>query len=74
MSCGRWTAAYWLMLTARDAILKPQPLAIAEFTTLRMCPLQIAGRISEAAARVGVAFALPLAPRPQLFCGVTHSL
>ena len=29
------TAAYWLMLTVRDAIPKPQPLASAEFTTLR---------------------------------------
>jgi hypothetical protein len=27
------TAAYWLMLTLRDAIPKPQPLASAEFTT-----------------------------------------
>jgi hypothetical protein len=29
------TAAYWLMLTVRDAIPKPQPLAQAEFATLR---------------------------------------
>jgi hypothetical protein len=29
------TAAYWLMLTVRDAIPKPQPLALAEFATLR---------------------------------------
>jgi hypothetical protein len=25
------TAAYWLMLTVRDGILKPQPLALAAF-------------------------------------------
>jgi hypothetical protein len=29
------TAAYWLMLTVRDAIATPHPLAIAEFTTLQ---------------------------------------
>jgi hypothetical protein len=31
------TAAYWLMLTVRDTIAKPHPLATAEFTTLRGC-------------------------------------
>src|SRR4051812_10773301 len=30
------TAAYWLMLTVRDAIPSPHVLAAAEFTTLRM--------------------------------------
>src|SRR5437660_565412 len=30
------TAAYWLMLTVRDAIPKSHPLASAEFTTLRV--------------------------------------
>ena len=34
------TAAYWLMLTVRDAIPKPHPLATAEFTTLRAAPAQ----------------------------------
>ena len=34
------TAAYWLMLTVRDAIDKPHPLANAEFTTLRDAPPQ----------------------------------
>ncbi len=51
------TAAYWLMLTARDAIPKPQPLATAEFTTLRVRLLKIAGRITETATRVRIAFA-----------------
>ena len=46
------TAAYWLMLTVRDAIPKPQPLATAEFTTLRLRLLKIAGRITETATRV----------------------
>jgi hypothetical protein len=38
------TAAYWLMLAVRDAIPKPQTLATAEFTTLRMRLLKIAAR------------------------------
>ena len=41
------TAAYWLMLTVRDAIPKPQPLAVAEFATLRARLLKIAARITE---------------------------
>jgi len=39
------TAAYWLMLTVRDVIPRPQPLASAEFTTLRMRLLKVAARI-----------------------------
>src|SRR6476620_5395741 len=41
------TAAYWLMLLLRDAIPKPQPLALAEFATLRARLLKIAARITE---------------------------
>ena len=44
------TAAYWLMLTVRDAIPKPQPLARAEFATLRLRLLKIAARVTETAA------------------------
>lgn len=51
------TAAYWLMLTVRDAIPKPQPLASAEFATLRLRLLKIAARITETASRVRIAFA-----------------
>jgi len=51
------TAAYWLMLTMRDAIAKLHSLATAEFTTLRMSLLKIAPRITETATRVRVAFA-----------------
>ena len=51
------TAAYWLMLTVRDAIPKPQPLATAEFTTLRLRLLKIAARVTETATRVRIAFA-----------------
>ena len=51
------------MLTVRDAIPKPQPLAVAEFATLRARLLKIAARITETATRVRIAFALPV-PKP----------
>jgi hypothetical protein len=51
------TAAYWLMLTVRDAIPKTQELATAEFATLRLRLLQIAARVVETASRVRLAFA-----------------
>ncbi|MBI0539833.1 IS1380 family transposase, partial [Roseomonas sp. KE2513] len=44
------TAAYWLMLTLRDRIPKPHPLASAEFATLRLHLLKIAGRVIETAS------------------------
>lgn len=67
------TAAYWLMLTLRDAIPKPQPLATAEFTTLRLRLLKVAGRITETATRVRIAFAAAC-PEAELFRGVARSL
>ncbi len=67
------TAAYWLMLTVRDAIPKPQPLATAEFTTLRLRLLKVAGRITETATRVRVALA-SACPEAELFRGVARSL
>jgi hypothetical protein len=63
------TAAYWLMLTVRDAIPKPQALAIAEFTTLRMHLIKIAARITETATRVRIAFAAAC-PEAALFRGI----
>ena len=66
------TAAYWLMLTVRDAIAKPHPLATAEFT-LRMRLLKIAGRITETATRARVAFAAAC-PDAALFRGIAISL
>ncbi len=62
---------YWLMLTVRNAIPKPQPLATAEFTTLRL--LRVAGRITKTATWVGVAFAAARS-EAELFCGVARSL
>ena len=51
------TAAYWLMLTVRDAIPKAAKLAGCEFATLRMRLIKIAARITETATRVRIAFA-----------------
>ena len=47
-------AAYWLLLTLRDAIPKPQPLASAEFKTVRLRLIKIAARIIETTTRVRI--------------------
>jgi hypothetical protein len=67
------TAAYWLMLTVRDAIPKQQALACAEFTTLRLRLLKIAARVTETAKRVRVAFAAAC-PEAALFAGIARCL
>ena len=67
------TAAYWLMLTLRDAIPKPQPLARAEFATVRARLLKIAARITETASRVRIAFAAAC-PEADLFRSIVHGL
>lgn len=51
------TAAYWLMLTVRDAVPKTHALAKAEFATLRIRLLKIGARIRETAHRVRIAYA-----------------
>jgi len=51
------TAAYWLMLTVRDAIPKAHGLATAEFHTLRLRLLKLGTRVIEMASRVRLAFA-----------------
>ena len=51
------TAAYWLMLTVRDAIPRMRDLANAEFATLRLRLIKIAARVIETASRVRLAFA-----------------
>jgi hypothetical protein len=50
------TAAYWLMLTVRDAIAKTEALAKAEFNTLRLALIKIGARVIETASRVRIAF------------------
>lgn len=51
------TAAYWLMLTLRDAIPPAHALAKAEFATIRLRLLKLGARIVETAHRVRIAFA-----------------
>ena len=51
------TAAYWLMLTVRDAIPTAHRLARAEFATIRLRLLKLGARIRETVARVRLAFA-----------------
>jgi hypothetical protein len=51
------TAAYWLILTLRDAIPKTHALARAEFATLRLRLLKVGARVVETASRVRLAFA-----------------
>ena len=66
------TAAYWLLLTVRDAIPKTPPLAIAQFKTLQMRLIKIAARIIETATRVRIAFAAAC-PEAELFSGLVRS-
>jgi hypothetical protein len=67
------TAAYWLMLKLRDAIPRPQPLANAEFITLRLRLIKIAARITETASRVRLAFAAAH-PEAELFASLARCL
>ena len=67
------TAAYWLMLTVRDAIPGLQPLASGEFSTIRLRLLKIAVRIRETASRIGLAFAANC-PDAMLFRGLVGAL
>ena len=60
------TAAYWLILTVRDAIPKTHALAKAEFNTIRLRIIKCAARISETASRVRITFA-SAAPDASLF-------
>ena len=65
------TAAYWLVLSVRDAIPRPQPLATAEFTTLRLRLIKIGARIIETATRVRIAFTAAC-PEAVLFTGLVR--
>src|SRR5436190_7929867 len=48
------TAAYWLMLTMRNAVPKRSLLSTAEFATIRLRLIKIAARVVEGAARIRV--------------------
>jgi Transposase DDE domain group 1 len=67
------TAAYWLMLTVRDAVPKVQDLAVAEFATLRLRLVKVAARITETASRVRIALASSC-PEADLFRGLANAL
>src|SRR6266568_3993372 len=67
------TAAYWLLLTVRDAIPKIRDLATAEFATLRLRLLKIAARVAETKSRVRLAFAAAC-PEADLFRGLAKTL
>jgi hypothetical protein len=66
------TAAYWLLLTLRDRIPRPHGLASAEFATIRLRLLRVAGRVIETASRVRIAFAAAC-PHAVLFRGLARS-
>jgi hypothetical protein len=51
------TAAYWLMLTMRDAVPTTDCLRKAEFATLRLRLLKLGARVTETASRIRIAFA-----------------
>ena len=67
------TAAYWLMLTVRDAIPKTHALAIAEFATIRLRLLKLGARVIEIASRVRIAFAAAC-PEASLFRHIAAAL
>ena len=67
------TAAYWLMLTVRNAIPKARDLATAEFATLRLRLLKIAARVVETASRIRLAFAAAC-PEADLFRSLPGAL
>ena len=54
--------------TLTTGIPRPQPLAVAEFTTLRMRLIKIAARVVETASRVRIAFAM--VPRRAMAAGI----
>jgi hypothetical protein len=58
------TAAYWLMRMIGDAIPNNQPLASADFSTIRLRLLKIAVRVKETASRVRLAFAANCPDQP----------
>ena len=67
------TAAYWLILAVREAIPKAQPLATAEFNTIRLRLIKIAARITEKVTRIRIAFA-SACPDADLFRHIAGAL
>jgi hypothetical protein len=67
------TAAYWLLLTLRDAIPSIRDLARAEFATIRLRLLKIAVRVQETISRVRLAYAAAC-PEADLVRGLIGAL
>jgi hypothetical protein len=67
------TAAYWLMLTVRDAIPNSYALAKAEFNTIRLRLIKVGARIIETAARVRIALAAAC-PNAALIAKIVRAL
>ena len=66
------TAAYWLPPTLPDRIPSPHELGAAEFATIRLRLVEVAGRIIETATRVRIVFAAACS-QAVLFRGLTRS-
>ena len=67
------TAAYWLMLAVRDAVPQTDPLAKAEFATIRERLIKIGARVIEHLARIRIQ--LPTScPEGRLFRAVALRL
>jgi hypothetical protein len=66
------TAAYWLLLIVRNAIPRPQPLATAEFHTLRLGLIKIGACITETTRRVRIAFTAAC-PEADLFASLVRA-
>jgi hypothetical protein len=67
------TAAYWLMLTLREAAPATHPLRNAEFATLRLRLLKIGARVIETVSRIRLAFAAAC-PEAGLFRSLAFAL
>jgi hypothetical protein len=67
------TAAYWLILTVRDAIPKAHALATAEFATIRLRLLKLGARVIETVSRIRLAFAAAC-PEADLFRSIAVTL
>lgn len=67
------TAAYWLMLTVRDAIPKAHALVKAEFATIRLRLLKLGARVIETVSRIRLAFAAAC-PEADLFRQIAITL
>jgi hypothetical protein len=67
------TAAYWLMLTLREAVPASHHLGKAEFATLRLRLLKLGARVTETVSRVRLAFAAAC-PEASLFRSIAATL